>query len=111
MAMRNHNPNVRQAMFPYGMAKNADGSWTFFNRHYKTLGTITDDWSEWDDPRHKMFLTGLGPSTIAKLDIHTNESDRIYFYNDASNPENSAANMDAYLKKLRILIRLQVKEK
>jgi hypothetical protein len=109
MAMR--NPNVRQAMFPYGMAKNPDGSWTFFNRQYKTLGTITDDWSEWDDPKHKMFLTGLGPSTRAKLDTHAHdESDRIYFYGDSSNPENSAANMDAYLKKLRILIRLQVKE-
>jgi len=109
MAME--NPNVRQAMFPYGMAKNPDGSWTFFNRHYKILGTITDAWSEWDDPHHKMFLTGLGPSTLAKLDIDgRGADDRIYFYGDASNPENSVANMDAYLKKLRILIRLQAKE-
>lgn len=46
-------PNVRQAVFPYGMAKNADGSWTFFNRLYKTVGTITEEWSEWDDPLQK----------------------------------------------------------
>lgn len=64
------NLNVRQAMFPYGMEKNPDGSWTFFNRKYKTLGTITDGWSEWNDPLHKMFITGLGPSTLAKLDCH-----------------------------------------
>ncbi|AEU36150.1 hypothetical protein [Granulicella mallensis] len=106
------NLNVRQAMFPYGMEKNPDGSWTFFNRKYKTLGTITDGWSEWNDPLHKMFITGLGPSTLAKLDCHgLGTSDRIYFYNDGSNPEISSANMDAYLKKLRILIGLQVKDR
>ena len=105
------NPDVRQAMFPYGMAKNPDGSWTFFNRQYKALGTITDAWSEWDDPKHKMFLKGLGPSTLAKLDIDgSGVGDRIYFYGDGSNPENSKKNMDAYLEKLRILIGLQVKD-
>jgi hypothetical protein len=104
------NPNVRQAMFPYGMSKNADGSWTFFNRHYKTLGTITDDWSEWDDPRYKMYLKGLGAATLAKLDHEgVGSGDRIYFYDDRTNPENSPAHMQAYLEKLRILIGLQSK--
>lgn len=116
MPMSNPNPNVRQAMFPYGMAKNPDGSWTFFNRHYKPLGTITGDWAEWDDPRHKMFLTGVGPTKLAKLsytgkhDDDSHNDERVYFYNDMSNPELSKANMDAYLEKLRILIGLQVKE-
>jgi hypothetical protein len=95
-------------MFPYGMAKNADGSWTFFNRLYKTLGTITEEWSEWDDPLHKMKLKGLGAATLAKLDCHkVGTGDRIYFYNDGSNPEISQANMSAYLDKMRILIGLQ----
>lgn len=96
-------------MFPYGMHKNPDGSWTFFNRHYKTLGTITEEWSEWDDPRHKLRLKGLGPSTLAKID-HDGKGvgDRIYFYDDGSNPENSPADMRAYLEKLRILLGLQV---
>jgi hypothetical protein len=103
-----HNPNVRQSMFPYGMAKNPDGSWTFFNRHYKTLGTITRDWSEWDDPKHKLQIKGLGPATLKKLDIDgKGEGDRIYFYDDGSNPENGKAQMDAYLQRLRILIGLQ----
>jgi hypothetical protein len=57
-----------------------------------------------------MFLKGLGPSTLAKLDHdELGNGDRIYFYDDESNPENSTKNMDAYLKKLRILIGLQVK--
>lgn len=101
--------NVRQAMFPYGMQENADGSWTFFNRNYKTVGTVTEEWSEWDDPSHKMFLRGLGPATLAKLDIHGVGGERIYFYNDGSNPEGSAENMKAYLEKLRILIGVQAK--
>jgi hypothetical protein len=103
-------PNVRQAMFPYGMARNPDGSWTFFNRSYKTLGTISSEWSEWDDPKHKMFLKGLGTATLAKLDVDADStSDQIFFYNDSTNPELSAANMNAYLTKLRILIGLQSK--
>jgi hypothetical protein len=110
--MQNPNPNVRQAMFPYGMAKNPDGSWTFFNRHYKALGVITVEWSEWNDPQHKMFLTGLGPAKLAKLSYtgKVESEERVYFYNDGCNPENSKQNMDAYLEKLRILIGLQVKE-
>ncbi|AYD01749.1 hypothetical protein [Neorhizobium sp. NCHU2750] len=104
-------PNVRQAMFPYGMAKNPDGSWTFFNRKYKTLGTVTKEHSEWNDAKHKMFLTGLGPAKRKKLDIHgVGDGDRIYFYNDATIPTSSDANMKAYLAKLRLLMSLESKE-
>ena len=101
-------PNVRQTMFPYGMARNPDGSWTFFNRKYKTLGTISEEWSEWDDPQHKIRIKGLGPATLAKLS-YTGEAkgDRIYLYNDATNPELSKKNMQDYLKRLEILLGLQ----
>lgn len=101
-------PNVRQAMFPYGMQKRPDGSWFFFNREYKPVGVVTSDWADWDDPRHKLRLKGLGPATLAKLDHNgVGSGIRIYFYDDHSNLERSAANMDAYLKKLRILLSLQ----
>ena len=100
--------NPRQALFPYGMQKNPDGSWTFFNRNYKPVGVLTGEWAEWDDPRHKMFLKGLGPATLARLSYSGKvEGDRIHFYNDGCNPELSDAYMDAYLKKLRIVLGLQ----
>jgi hypothetical protein len=103
-----HRPNVRQALFPYGMQRNPDGSWTFFNRNYKPVGVISDDYLEWDDPRHKMKLKGLGPAKLAKLDVHgQGTGDRIHFYNDGTNPENSAADMRAYLDKLKILLGVQ----
>lgn len=102
-----HRPNVRQAMFPYGMQRNPDGSWTFFNRNYKPLGVITDDWAEWDVPQHRMPLKGLGPAKLAKLDVHgKGTGDRIYFYNDGTNPDNSPADRKRYLEKLDMLLRL-----
>jgi hypothetical protein len=59
-----------------------------------------------------MFLTGVGAAKLARLSYtgKVDNEERIYFYNDATNPELSKANMDAYLEKLRILIGLQVKE-
>lgn len=106
---RMRTPSIRQSMFPYGMAMNADGTWTLFNRHYKVLGLRTDEWSEWDSPQHKMRLKGLGPATRAKLDWRgSGEGDRIYFYNDGCSPTNSKADMDKFLEKMRLLMSLEV---
>lgn len=100
--------NVRRAIFPYGMARNSDGSWTFFNRNYKPVGVVTEDGAEWDEPRHKISLRGLGPKTLAKLDCNgTGEGERIYFYSDEKNPEMSPGNFSNYVDKLKILIGLQ----
>jgi hypothetical protein len=102
-------PDFRQAMLPYGMARNPDGSWTFFNRKYKPVGIITDEWSEWDVPQHRMKLKGLGPATLRKLDIHAKGTgDRVYFYDDGSVPTRSAHDMERYLAKLKILMGLNV---
>ncbi|MCA1748725.1 MAG: hypothetical protein LC634_04060 [Sphingomonadales bacterium] len=100
---------VRRSMFPYGMAKNPDGSWTLFNRQYKPLGVISKEWEDWDDPKHKMLLKGLGPATLAKLDWRGDGADeRIYFYNDGCIPTDSSKDMKSYLAKLEILMKLNV---
>ena len=99
---------VRKTMFPYGMAKNPDGSWTLFNRNYKPVGVISKDWEEWDAPRHKMHLKGIGPAKLKKLDIHgLGTGDQIYFYDDGTVPTRSAANMKSYQEKLTILMKLE----
>lgn len=99
--------DVRQAIFPYGMEMDEDGSWAFFNRSYKPVGMNTDKWIDFNDHPVKFKLKGLGPSTRAKLDVHGQGTDRrIYFYNDATQPTLSAANMKAYLKRLEIIMRL-----
>lgn len=102
---------VRRHMFPYGMSKNADGTWTIFNRQYKPLGVISSEWEEWDSPRHKMKLSGLGPATIAKLDVSDETgSDRIYFYDDGCVPTHSAKAKKQYFEKMAILMSLSVKK-
>ena len=101
--------NVRQAFFPYGMQQQEDGSWVFFNRAYKPVGMVTSDYITYSDHPVSIRLKGLGPATRAKLDIdgEGGAGDTIYFYDDASQPTLSAANMQAYLKRLEILLRLE----
>lgn len=100
-----------ETLLPYGMQRMPDGAWLFFNRQYKPAGVVDQGaWEAWDDPRHKLVLKGLGPATLAKLDCsgRGGAGDRIYFYDDASSPALSEANMKAYLAKLRIVMGLRV---
>lgn len=102
---------ARQVLFPYLMQKNADGSWTFINRHYKPVGLITDRYASHDDPENKVFLRPMTVSTMRKLSIDKNEekitkaTSAIYLYDDDSAPERSEKNMRAYLEKLSILMK------
>jgi len=89
------------------MEMDDDGLWVFFNRSYKPVGMNTDKWIDFKDHLVKFKLKGLGPSTRAKLDVHGKGTDhRIYFYDDETQPTDSAANMKAYLKRLEIIMGL-----
>lgn len=100
--------DIRQALFPYGMEQHKDGSWVFFNRDYKPVGMNTVDWVDYNNHPVRFRIKGLGPAKRAKLDIHgSGTGTRIYFYDDATQPTLSAANMAAYLKRLEIIIRLE----
>lgn len=97
-------PNIRQAIFPYGLQKNDDGSWTFFNRKYKPVGVVTQDWAEYDDPRHKLPVQ-LTKAQLQKLDVEgKGDGDTIYLYDDATNPERGGSALRAYLDRLAILL-------
>ena len=99
--------DVRQALFPYGMEMAEDGAWVFFNREYKPVGMNTRERIKYDEHPVRFWIKGLGPSTREKLCIDgSGTQDRIYLYNDATQPTRSAANMSAYLKRLEILMRL-----
>jgi hypothetical protein len=101
--------DVRHFMFPYGMVKDPDGSWTLINRRYKPLGVISRNWVDWDDPRHKFKLAGLKTATLAKLDYRGEGlADEIYFYDDGCIPTTTAKNMESYLAKLKILMGLKI---
>ena len=100
---------LRKLLFPYGMAKNADGTWTFFNRRYKPVGIVGNDWAAWDVPEHKVrFKRQPRVSTLEKLDVHgKGDGERIYFYNDECVPTRSAPAMKSYLDKLQLLLALE----
>lgn len=102
---------IRDAMFPYAMTKNPDGSWTLLNRRYKPVGEITDRHVNWDDDEHRLFIKGMSVSVMQKLSIDR-RSERIdkdcsylHLYDDATAPERSPENMKAYLAKLEILLK------
>jgi hypothetical protein len=103
--------NVRQALFPYGMDKQEDGSWVFFNREYKPVGMNTSEFVVYQDYPVSFHLKGFGPTKQAKLDIHGDgKGSRVYFYNDGSVPTDSPQNMTSYLRKLEVVMRLSVDE-
>lgn len=97
---------LRRVMFPYGMERNKDGSWTLFNREYSPVGVVQGGYYEWNDERHKVRIKGISKSDMKKLDCSgAGNSDRIYFYNDGSAPEQSSEAMASYLEKMAILLR------
>ncbi len=99
--------DIRQALFPYGMEMQEDGSWVFFNRHYKPVGMNTGAWINYSEHPVRFRIKELGAATRAKLSQGGEDlGDRIHFYEDATQPTLSAAKMEAYLKKLEILMRL-----
>jgi hypothetical protein len=100
--------SVRQQMFPYGMFKNPDGSWTFFNRSYNPVGVVKPGWYEWDDRRHKLVIGGLTKAVLKKLDVDgIGEGNQIWFYNDNCTPGRSSRGTAQYLAKLEILLGLK----
>lgn len=100
--------NIRQALFPYGMEMQVDGSWVFFNREYKPVGMNTEGWVDYNDHPVKFQLKGFGEAKRKKLRLKSNpDGKRIYFYDDATEPTSSAANMQSYLKKLETIMRLE----
>lgn len=102
-------PTLRTWLFPYGMEQNPDGTWIVFNRRYKPLGITDREHVDYMDPRYALKIERIGPATLAKLDINhgvTPHPGRVYFYREGSIPEDSKANMDAYVKRMSLLMKL-----
>ena len=71
-----------------------------------------DQWLNYTDYPSRVKLKKLGPATREKLSIHGNDhagdSNRIYFYDDGTAPLLSKKDMNAYMRKLEILMRLEI---
>jgi len=96
--------------FPALLKRQADGRYLILNRDRKPLGTAT-----WFDCGFYQALEAvpvglpeMTPRLAERLSCFgSNSLDEIFLYISTCNPLRTAANMDAYLKRLRLLARLK----
>ena len=102
--------DFRSVYLPYCLQKLEDGRYVVLNRAYKPLGFLSQEHVVYEEFPIAAEIKGIGPAVAAKLSWKGDtDVDRIYLYNDGTNPVSSEANMDAYLDKLRILAKLKLK--
>lgn len=101
--------DFRSVYLPYCLEKQEDGSYVVLNRNYKPVGFNTSERIPYDDYPVSSKLRGIGPGTAKKLSYEGSENtDKIFLYNDGCVPVHSKANMEAYLQKLAILAKLNI---
>jgi hypothetical protein len=105
---------------PYGMRRNEQGEWTFFNREYMPLGWNSKDHEingekiQYPFSQFPIFTkyNSLGEKTLLKLSHSGEESarrdengeiDQLWFYNDGTNPQSFPEYWNDYTSKLKIL--------
>ena len=101
--------NFGSVFFPYCLDRFPDGRYVVLNREYKPVGFKTEDLVDYSNFPVCVGIKGLGPRIGNRLSYDgTYNPERIYLYDDASNPFISKANMNVYLEKLSLLGKLQI---
>lgn len=96
-------------VFPYGMQRNTDGTWTFFNRQYQPLGFISDEHADLDGDGYKLKIDGLTDEVIRQLSYNGSfDGHMIHFYINSISPNRSKKYLDRYLEKISILMSLEM---
>lgn len=99
--------NLRQTHFPYCLQKTATGKYILLNRQYKPIGSRSDAFVTYEGHPDEMRIK-VSSAVAIKLSWNDSEAvDCIYLYNDGCNPSESAAHMNAYLKRLSDLAGIQ----
>lgn len=100
---------LRHTHFPYCLMKLEDGTYVITNRNYKPLGNQTSEWVNYEESGAGIKLKGLTPKIAAKLDYKGREDvDRIYLYNDGCAPTIDKQCMEAYMKRLEVLMKIKI---
>lgn len=101
--------DFRAVFLPYCIEKQPDRTYAVLNREYKPLGFKTRDHIKYADYPVCVKIKGLTTARAAKLSVDGSKSlDRIFLYDDATNPTRSKKNMDVYLAKLAVLAKYSV---
>ncbi|TYT25308.1 hypothetical protein FZO89_02945 [Luteimonas viscosa] len=97
----------RRVFLPYCIERVEDHGHVVLNRLYKPLGMRTEE--HVDYVPHAVRLIGLTPGKAAQLShAHSDSTDRIHLYADASAPTRSPEDWDAYQRKLGLLATLEI---
>lgn len=101
--------DFRAVFLPYCLRKQPDGRYVITNREYKPVGCFTDEFVTYDRYPVAVPLKGITPGLARKLSHDGNpDTGEIYLYDDGCIPTRSAAHMDAYLAKLKLLAKLKI---
>ncbi len=105
---------------PYGMRKNENDEWSFFNREYVPLGWNSTSREFGKEPFSELPIhtkySKLTEATLLKVawsedGIRRNENGKInmiWFYNDETNPMNDSSFWDQYFERIKLLSKCKV---
>lgn len=108
---------------PYGVSRNSKGEWFAFNREYMPLGwntqsskkNIADDNVYSENPVYTKYrgltekkLVEIAGSTDRIILDSNGKIERVFLYNDNTNPQSSPKYWDEYFQKIKILSNLKV---
>jgi hypothetical protein len=98
---RHHIPTFRQIFLPYTLVNLGDRWFLPVNRSYKPIGCPAG-WYDYLAHQSKIRIKSLTPARAESIGLRAAgdndpvEGVYLYLYNDATNPENSAANWRRY---------------
>lgn len=104
---------VAHTHLPYCLHKSSDGRWLVLNRNYKPLGTLSQEWVDYDTHPARLKLHPRTVAAIAKaatnvISDKAGNPEVIYFYDDGCIPTDSTPNWNAYSKQLSRVMHAKV---
>ncbi len=99
----------KSVIMPYCLKKEADGNYVVLNREYKPLGFITSEMIRYEQYPISAKLRAINEKKAQQLSHDASPNvERIFLYNGATDPTSNKTNLDAYLKRVEILLKLKV---
>jgi hypothetical protein len=100
--------NFRWWFLPYCLQRLENGKYVVLNRAYKPVGMVTEEWVDYEPHGVKIKI---GKNQARALSYNkSEEKERVYLYDDATNPNRSKATMDEYLRKVGLLAAYTIDE-
>jgi hypothetical protein len=100
--------NIRAICLPYSLHQLNDKSWIVLNRNRKPLGSGTEDYVTFEDVDPKMRIAKITPNQGRLLSCSGEVDGTIYLYNEGCVPTDSEKNMEGYLQRLAVLMKLRI---